>query len=87
MDLPSACNAPRELPIGGVTHRARRITLDGYGEILAWLSDRLPPSLDGSPLLLSSPESRIALATTDGLAVVLHLSLQRCHPGLTRRHG
>jgi hypothetical protein len=84
IDLPSVSNAPREISPNGTTYRARRLTLSQYAEVLAWLGDRLPANEDGTPILLSAPESRIALATTDGLAVVLHLSLSSCHPELTR---
>lgn len=80
MDLPSICNAPRALALGGVTYRACALTLVQLGEILAWLEDRL--GADCVPL--SSDAARIALATDDGLAVVLHLSLLYCHPTLTR---
>jgi hypothetical protein len=40
MDLPSISNAPRELPLGGVTYRARALTLGQLGELLAWLEER-----------------------------------------------
>jgi hypothetical protein len=86
MDLPSVSNAPRELPLGGVTYRARTLTLNQLGEVLAWLDDRLPAEgrgAGGLPLF-SSEAVQLALATADGLAVVLHLSLASCHPTLTR---
>jgi hypothetical protein len=80
MDLASVSNAPRELPIGGAVYRARALTLAQLGELLAWLEDRC-----GIPLLpLSSDPARVALASTDGLAVVLHLALLSCQPNLTR---
>jgi hypothetical protein len=80
MDLASVSNAPRILTLGDVSYRARTLTLSQLGELLAWLEDRT-----GVPLIpLSADEARIALATTDGLAVVLHLSLLSCQPGLTR---
>lgn len=84
IDLPSVVNAPSELPLDGVTYRACRLAVADYGEILAWLWDRLPLPEDGSPALFSSAESWVALSATDGLAVVLHLSLLPCQPGLTR---
>jgi hypothetical protein len=85
MDLPRITNAPRELPLGGAVFRARALTLADLGEVLAWLEARLPPDLtrDGPPLFLAEA-SRLALATTEGLAVVLHLSLLSCQPSLTR---
>jgi hypothetical protein len=85
VDLPSVTNAPRELSLAGALFRARTLTLADLGEVLAWLEDHLPPDpeRDGPPLF-SSEASRVALASTEGLAVVLHLSLLSCHPDLTR---
>ncbi len=84
MDLPRIVNAPRELPLGGVTLRARALTLADLGEVLAWLEDRLPPDQRDGPPWFSSEASRLALASAEGLAVVLHLSLLPCQPGMTR---
>lgn len=84
---PSLCllaNAPVPLTIGGATYRARTLTLGALAELLAWLDDRLPPPEDGAPLAFASEPAQLALATSDGLAVLLHLSLLPCHPGLTR---
>lgn len=87
MDLPRITNAPREFPLAGRTLRARTLTLADLGEVLAWLEDRLPPDpgceRDGPPLF-SAETSRLALASTEGLAVVLHLALLPCQPALTR---
>lgn len=80
MDLPSISNAPRILMLGGQSYRARTLTLGQIGELLAWLQDRLPDD----DLRFSSEASRLALATTEGLSVLLHLSLLSCHPGLGR---
>lgn len=82
MDLPSISNAPRALAIGGVTYRARTLTLGQFGELLAWLEDRITGGTQVVPF--SDDTARLALATTDGLAVVLHLSLLSCQPNLTR---
>lgn len=80
MDLPSVSNAPRILTVGGVSYRARVLTISQLGELLAWLEDRT-----GVPLIpLSADSARLALASTEGLAVVLHLSLLSCQPHLTR---
>ena len=84
MDLCYLTNAPRELSLGGVVFRARSLTLGDLGELLAWLEDRLPPEDDGTPLRFGSEAARLALASTDGLAVVLHLALLSCQPYLTR---
>lgn len=87
MDLPRIVNAPRELSLGGVTYRARALTLADLGEILAWLEDRLPPDPEterAGPPLFSGDASRLALASTEGLAVVLHLALLPCQPRMTR---
>jgi hypothetical protein len=85
MNLPSVTNAPRTLVLGGVSYRARALTLGQIGEVLAWLEGRLPPGSErDGPTLFSGESSRIALATTEGLAVLLHLSLLSCHPSLTR---
>ena len=80
MDLPSISNAARELPLGGLVFRARTLTLADLGEVLAWLEERLPDA----PARLSSDAARLALASTEGLAVVLHLACLSCHPGMTR---
>lgn len=80
MDLSSVTNAPRQLVLGGVIHRAKTLTLGQIGEVLAWLEGRLP----GEELLFSSEASRIALATTEGLGLLLHLACEHHHPGLTR---
>jgi hypothetical protein len=80
MDLASVSNAPRAIVVGGQTYRARTLTLGQIGEVLAWLQDRM----GGDPVLFSSEASRVALATTEGLSVLLHLSLLSCHPSLTR---
>jgi hypothetical protein len=82
MDLPSVSNAPRALSIGGATYRARALTLGQLGELLAWLEDRINGG--ARPVPLASDSARLALATTDGLAVLLHLSLLSCQPTLTR---
>src|SRR4051794_34203799 len=82
MDLPSVSNAPRALSIGGATYRARALTLGQLGELLAWLEDRINGG--ARPVPLASDSARLALATTDGLAMLLHLSLLSCHPTLTR---
>ena len=84
MDLPSIINAPREFPLGGVVFRARALTLADLGEVLAWLEDRVPRGEDDGPTLLSGDAARVALASTEGLAVVLHLSLLACQPAMTR---
>lgn len=87
MDLARVTNAPRELTIAGQTLRACALTLADLGEVLAWLEDRLPPDPEGErdgPPLFSDPTSRVALASTEGLAVVLHLALLSCQPALTR---
>ncbi len=87
MDLPRIVNAPRELTLAGQTFRARTLTLADLGEVLAWLEDRIPPDPEGErdgPPLFSAETSRLALASTEGLAVVLHLSLAVCQPALTR---
>lgn len=92
MDLPSVTNAPRVLVLDGTSYRARTLTLGQLGEVLAWLDDRLSGANDSDddeddprpPVKFSGETSRIALATTDGLALILHLSLLSCHPGLTR---
>ncbi|WP_406699226.1 hypothetical protein V5E97_10150 [Singulisphaera sp. Ch08] len=85
MNLPSVTNAPRVIVLDGASYRARTLTLAQIGEVLAWLEDRLPrdDARDGPPLF-SGEASRLALATTEGLAVILHLSLLSCHPTLTR---
>lgn len=80
MDLASVTNAPRALTLNGQTLRARTLTLGQIGELLTWLKDRLPDD----DLRFSSEASRLALATTEGLSVLLHLSLLSCHPGLSR---
>jgi hypothetical protein len=80
MDLPSISNAPREIGVGGLTYRARALTLGQVGELLAWLEDRTGEDL--APL--SSDAARLALATSEGLGVLLHLALSSCHPGLSR---
>lgn len=82
MDLPSLANAPRIISIAGVSYRARTLTLGQFGELLAWLEDRLTGGTAAVPL--SCDEAQVALATADGLAVVLHLSLLSCQPTLTR---
>lgn len=82
MDLPSIANAPRAIVIGGQTLRARTLTLGQIGEVLAWLGDRMPEG--GDPVLFSSEASRVALATTEGLSVLLHLALLKDQPSLTR---
>jgi hypothetical protein len=79
MDLPSVSNAPRTLVLGGTTYRCRTLTLGQIGEVLAWLEDRA-----GGKVLFRSEASQIALATTEGLSVVLHLALSSCQPWLTR---
>jgi len=84
MDLPSITNAPRELPLGGAIFRARALTLADLGEVLAWLDDRIPRGDDDGPTLLSGETARVALASTEGLAVVLHLALLSCQPSMTR---
>lgn len=80
MDLVSVSNAPRQLVLGGVIFRARTLTLGQIGEVLAWLEGRLP---DGE-LLFSSEASRVALSTTEGLGLLLHLSCEHHHPSMTR---
>src|SRR5262245_40337078 len=82
MDLPSITNAPRVLTIGGVTYRARTLTRAQLGELLAWLEDRITGGT--YPVPLSDDAARVALASTDGMAVVLHLSLLSCQPALSR---
>src|SRR4051794_4352158 len=89
MNLPNVTNAPRILVLDGTAYRARTLTLGQLGEVLAWLEDRLPHDDDdknnrAGPPLFSSEASKLALATTDGLAVILHLSLLSCQPSLTR---
>lgn len=79
MDLISIVNAPVPLTLGGLTYRCRTLTLGQIGEVLAWLEGRV----DGD-LLFSSEASRIALATTEGLGLLLHLACEHHHPGLTR---
>jgi hypothetical protein len=81
IDLATASNAPRELPLDGATYRARTLTLNQLGELLAWLEARAGGD---APPPFASEAAQVALATTEGLAVVLHLSLSSCHPGLTR---
>jgi len=85
MNLSSITNAPRAFMLGGVSYRARALTLGQFGEVMAWLEDRLPsdPARHG-PLPFSDTSSRLALSTTEGLAVLLHLSLLSCQPSLTR---
>lgn len=85
MELHYISNAPRELSLGGQTYRVRTLCIGDFGEILAWLEDRLPvdPERRG-PVLFSSEAAQLALATTEGLAVVLHLACLPCHPGMTR---
>lgn len=80
MDLISIVNAAKPLVLGGLIYRCRTLTLGQIGEVLAWLEDRLPEG----KLLFSSEASRIALATTEGLGLLLHLSCEHHHPGLTR---
>lgn len=81
MDLPSISNAPRVLAIGGVSYRARALTLGQLGEVMAWLEDRL----GGGPRAVPwSDAARLALATTEGLGVLLHLALLSCQPAMTR---
>jgi hypothetical protein len=80
VDLPSITNAPRALSIRGVTYRARALTLEQFGELLAWLEDRTDIPL----VPFCSDSARVALATTEGLAVILHLSLLSCQPHLAR---
>lgn len=87
MELPNVVNAPRELVLSGVVYRARALTLADLGEVLAWLEDHLPPDPEGGrdgPPLFSAATSRLALATTEGLAVVLHLALLPCQPAMSR---
>jgi|GEM_PF-3222266 len=85
MHLPNVTNAPRVIALDGTSYRARALTLGQLGEVLAWLDDQLPdrPDREGPPRL-SDEASRIALATTEGLAVILHLALLSCQPELTR---
>jgi hypothetical protein len=80
VDLPSVCNAPRVLPIGGTSYRARALTLAQLGELLAWLEDRTGAEL----VPFSSDPARVALASADGVAVILHLALLSCQPRMTR---
>lgn len=80
MDLPSISNAPRTLVLDGTTYRARVLTLNQLGELLAWIEDRV----EASCVPMSSDAARIAMATMEGLAVILHLSLLSCQPHLTR---
>jgi hypothetical protein len=80
MDLPSISNAPRVLPVAGVSYRACVLTLRQLAELAAWLEDRTGIAC----VPLSCDAARVALASTDGLAVILHLSLLDCQPGLTR---
>lgn len=82
IDLPSIVNAPRELRIDGSIYRARTLTLGQLGELLAWLEDRVAGGAAVVPL--SSEAARLALASADGLAVILHLALSSCHPAITR---
>lgn len=88
MDLPSITNAPREISLGGATYRAKALSLCGLGEVLAWLEDRLgyetDPERPGASPGFTSDGARLALASDEGLAVVLHLSLLPCHPKLSR---
>lgn len=79
MDLIHVVNAPVPVVLAGQTYRARTLTLGQIGEVLAWLKGRA----DGE-LLFSSEASRIALATTEGLGLLLHLSCEHHHPSLTR---
>lgn len=79
MDLISISNAPRTLVLGGLSYRCRTLTLGQIGEVLAWLEGRVE-----GELLFSSQASRIALATTEGLGLLLHLSCEHHHPSLTR---
>lgn len=80
MDLIHVTNAPSPVVLAGLTYRCRTLTLGQIGEVLAWLEERLP----GEELLFSSEASRIALATTEGLGLLLHLACEHHHPGLTR---
>lgn len=85
MELQYASNAPRELSLGGQTYRARTLSIGDFGEILAWLEDRLPVDPERSgPVLFSSEAAQLALATTEGLALVLHLACLPCHPSMSR---
>jgi hypothetical protein len=79
MDLVHVTNSPRTLVLGDSTYRCRTLTLGQIGEVLAWLRDRT-----AGDVLFSSEASRIALATTEGLAVLLHLSCEHHQPGMTR---
>lgn len=79
MDLIHVSNAPRALSLNGQTLRARTLTLGQIGEVLAWLEERVE-----GDLLFSSEASRIALATTEGLGLLLHLACEHHHPGMTR---
>lgn len=79
MDLIHVTNAPSPVALAGQTYRARTLTLGQIGEVLAWLEVRT----DGE-LLFSSEASRIALATTEGLGLLLHLACEHHHPSLTR---
>lgn len=80
MNLPHIVNAPRAIVLNGQTYRPCTLTLSQIGEVLAWLEDRLP----NETLQFSSQASQIALATTEGLGLLLHLACERHHPGMTR---
>lgn len=83
MNLAHVTNAPVPIVLAGTTFRARTLTLGQIGEVLAWLEARLP----GGKVLFSSQASRIALATTEGLAVLLHLACEHHHPSMTREQA
>lgn len=83
MDLVSVTNAPRALSLNGQTLRCRTLTLGQIGEVLAWLEERLPEG----ELLFSSQASRVALSTTEGLGLLLHLACEHHHPHLARKRA
>jgi hypothetical protein len=68
VDLPSVCNAPRVLPIGGTSYRARALTLAQLGELLAWLEDRTGAELYGAVggLTLDQLDCLVAKGEIDG---------------------
>jgi hypothetical protein len=82
IDLPTVANAPREVSIRGVTYRGRALNYNHLAEVYAWLEERV--ETDGEPFRFSSDACRLALATSEGLGLVLHLSLSSCHPDLSR---
>jgi hypothetical protein len=85
MDLPSVVNAPRVLRLADRTYRARTLSLGQLGEILAWIEDVVPADPDNpAPVPFSDDRVRVALASIEGIGILIHLAVESCHPDMTR---